>query len=420
VDSVLEAITGNFWFQVAILLGVATASNFLFVRLKVPKIVGLIVVGVALGPSVSGFINIDQSGGDDLLSLLAGFGAIIMLFMIGLEFNIRDIYTGKNMMIALGGIVLPWLGGFLLAEILLPDSGLGASRLAQSVFVGTALVATSVAITAGVLREMGLLSSSIAKTVLGVAVVDDVLGMIVLAISAGIASEGGLDVENLFWISVAAVLFVTVGAYVGIKFFTKFIGAVERRGISHGLVESGFMLALAFAFLYAFVSEYIGISKIVGAFIAGTSFSACEYRKQFKQGITFLEWAFAPIFFISLGVLVDIRLPLEIWFFALALAAVAILSKVIGGGIPARLLGMTSRESMAVGLGMSPRLEVAMIIALFGLTEGIIDSRIYSVIIIMGLITVIVAPYLLRRTAAKIPRGPPGSPEDTVCELNPG
>jgi Kef-type K+ transport system membrane component KefB len=324
------------------------------------------------------------------------------------------------MMIALGGIVLPWLGGFLLAEILLPDSGLGASRLAQSVFVGTALVATSVAITAGVLREMGLLSSSIAKTVLGVAVVDDVLGMIVLAISAGIASEGGLDVENLFWISVAAVLFVTVGAYVGIKFFTKFIGAVERRGISHGLVESGFMLALAFAFLYAFVSEYIGISKIVGAFIAGTSFSACEYRKQFKQGITFLEWAFAPIFFISLGVLVDIRLPLEIWFFALALAAVAILSKVIGGGIPARLLGMTSRESMAVGLGMSPRLEVAMIIALFGLTEGIIDSRIYSVIIIMGLITVIVAPYLLRRTAAKIPRGPPESPEDTVCELNPG
>jgi Kef-type K+ transport system membrane component KefB len=267
---------------------------------------------------------------------------------------------------------------------------------------------------------MGLLSSSIAKTVLGVAVVDDVLGMIVLAISAGIASEGGLDVENLFWISVAAVLFVTVGAYVGIKFFTKFIGAVERRGISHGLVESGFMLALAFAFLYAFVSEYIGISKIVGAFIAGTSFSACEYRKQFKQGITFLEWAFAPIFFISLGVLVDIRLPLEIWFFALALAAVAILSKVIGGGIPARLLGMTSRESMAVGLGMSPRLEVAMIIALFGLTEGIIDSRIYSVIIIMGLITVIVAPYLLRRTAAKIPRGPPESPEDTVCELNPG
>ncbi len=416
----MEAITGNFWFQVAILLGVATASNFLFVRLKVPKIVGLIVVGVALGPSVSGFINIDQSGGDDLLSLLAGFGAIIMLFMIGLEFNIRDIYTGKNMMIALGGIVLPWLGGFLLAEILLPDSGLGATRLAQSVFVGTALVATSVAITAGVLREMGLLSSSIAKTVLGVAVVDDVLGMIVLAISAGIASEGGLDVENLFWISVAAVLFVTVGAYVGIKFFTKFIGAVERRGISYGLVESGFMLALAFAFLYAFVSEYIGISKIVGAFIAGTSFSGCEYRKQFKQGITFLEWAFAPIFFISLGVLVDIRLPLEIWFFALALAAVAILSKVIGGGIPARLLGMTSRESMAVGLGMSPRLEVAMIIALFGLTEGIIDSRIYSVIIIMGLITVIVAPYLLRRTAAKIPRGPPGSPEDAVCELNPG
>ncbi len=415
-DFLWADIAGNFWFQVAILLGVATVSNFLFVRLRIPKIVGLILVGVILGPSVSGFISIDQSSENELLTLLAGFGAIIMLFMIGLEFNIREIYTGKNVLIALGGIILPWAGGFLLAELLLPDPGLAAGKLAQSVFVGTALVATSVAITAGVLREMGLLSSSIAKTVLGVAVVDDVLGMIVLAISAGIASEGGLDVENLIWISIAAVAFVTLGAYVGIKFFTRIIGEVERRGISYGLVESGFLLALAFAFLYAFVSEYIGISKIVGAFIAGTSFSGCQYRKQFMQGITFLEWAFAPIFFISLGVLVDIRLPLEIWAFALALAAVAILSKVLGGGIPARLLGMTNRESLAVGFGMSPRLEVAMIIALFGLTEEIIDSRIYSVIIIMGLITVLVAPYLLRRTAAKIPKGPPESAE-AVCEV---
>jgi len=398
LDGIAETIVDDLWFQVALLLIVAVASSFLFMRMGLPKIVGQISIGIVLGPSVLGLVSMGEGDNGDLLELLATFGVIIMLFMIGLEFDIRDIYTRNNVIIAIGGIVLPWVGGFALAELMLPDPGPDFDRLAQSVFVGTALVATSVAISAGILKEMKLLSSGVAKTILGAAVVDDVLGMVVLAMSSGIAREGSVDFIDLILITFAAVLFVALGAYLGSKYLAKMVNRIEEKGLSKGLPESGFLLALSIGFLYSFVSHQLGISIIVGAFIAGTSLSGCEYRVQFMTGMAFLEWVFAPIFFISLGVLVDIRLPLQIWAFAAALAAVAILSKVVGGGLPARLLGMKPRESVAVGLGMSPRLEVAMIIGLFGLTEGIITADIYSVIIITGLITVLISPNLLRRS----------------------
>lgn len=401
-------ITEDLYFQVAMLFAIAMAASLLFSRVGLPKIVGQIITGIIIGPSVLGIVTITESGstggGTDMISLLATFGSTIMLFIIGLECDFKEIYTKKNIAIAIGGISLPWVGGFILAEQLLPDG-----NLAQSIFVGTALVATSVAITAGVLKEMGILSSGVAKTILGAAVVDDVLGMIVLAMSIGIGTGTGVDVPDMVWIIIAAVLFVTVGTYLGQKVFVKVIGETERRGLKHGIPESGFLLALAFAFAYAFVSHQIGISAIVGAFVAGTSFSRCEYRKQFKEGITFLEWAFAPIFFVSLGILVDIRLPLDIWAFAFALAGVAILTKVVGSFLPAKLFKMTNREAVTVGLGMAARLEVAMIMAIYGLSAEIISSTVYSVIVVMGVISVLIAPTLLRQVVKGLARDANGA-----------
>ena len=384
------------WFQLTLLLALAMLSSLLFKRLGLPKVVGQIALGIIIGPSVLGLVAMEDGETGDLVTLFAGFGAIIMLFMIGLECDIKEIYTKKNITIAIGGITLPWLAGYVVAWFLLPDPAPPVDRFSQALFVGTALVATSVAITAGVLREMGIIGSSVAKTILGAAVVDDVLGMIVLAVTTGVASGAGLEIVDLLIVVVTAILFVGLGSYIGARFVVRVIGSAERVGIRMGMRESGFLLALAFAFLYAFISEEIQISAIVGAFIAGTSFSGCEYRKQFMEGIVFLEWVFAPIFFLSLGVLVDIRIPAGLWIFAGVLTAVAMLSKLIGGGLPARLFGMTKRESVAVGLGMAARLEVAMIIALYGLTNDIIDSQVYSAIIIMGVVSVLIAPTLLR------------------------
>ncbi|UCE44751.1 MAG: cation:proton antiporter [Methanobacteriota archaeon] len=391
-----EDTINNLWFQLALLLALAMGSSMLFRRLGFSKVVGQIALGMIIGPSLLGLVVAEEGEAGDLITLFAPFGAIIMLFMIGLECDIKEIYTKKNIMIAIGGITLPWVAGFLLAWFMLPEPGPDYDRFYQSIFIGTALVATSVAITAGVLREMGIIGSGVAKTILGAAVVDDILGMVVLAITAGVATGEGLDVGGLAQITIAAVAFVGLGSLIGMRLVVRVIAKVEKIGMARGMKESGFLLALSFAFLYAFISEMIGISAIVGAFIAGTSFSGCEYRKQFMEGITFLEWVFAPIFFLSLGILVDIRLPAELWIFAIALAAVAMLSKLLGGGIPARLSGMNRRESVSVGLGMAARLEVAMIIALYGLTVGIIDTPLYSAIIIMGVVSVLVAPTLLR------------------------
>jgi len=413
-SEIWNTVAEDLYFQVAMLFTIAMAASLLFSRFGLPKIVGQIVTGIIIGPSVLGIVTITDNGsmssGTDIISLLATFGSTIMLFVIGLECDFREIYTKKNIAIAIGGISLPWVGGFLLAEQLLPGGS-----LAQSVFVGTALVATSVAITAGVLKEMGILSSNVAKTILGAAVVDDVLGMIVLAISVGIGADSGVNIPDLAWIMIAAVLFVTLGSYLGNKVFVKVIARFERSGLKHGIPESGFLLALAFAFIYAFVSHTIGISAIVGAFVAGTSFSGCDYRKQFKEGITFLEWAFAPIFFISLGLLVDIRLSLDIWIFAFALAGVAMLTKVVGSFIPAKLFKMTNREAVTVGLGMAARLEVAMIIAIYGLSAEIITTTVYSVIVVMGVISVLVAPTLLRYIVKGLPRNASGSLAES-CE----
>ena len=397
-----ESVIGNLWFQLTLLLALAMLSSLIFKRLGLPKVVGQIVLGIVIGPSVLGLVVIEDGDTGDLVSLFAGFGAIIMLFMIGLECDIKEIYTKKNITIAIGGITLPWLAGYVVAWFLLPDPAPPVDRFYQALFVGTALVATSVAITAGVLREMGIIGSSVAKTILGAAVVDDVLGMIVLAITTGVATGAGLEVVDVLVIVVTAVLFVGLGSYIGMRFIVRVIGRAERVGIRMGMKESGFLLALSFAFLYAFISEQIHISAIVGAFIAGTSFSRCEYRKQFMEGIIFLEWVFAPIFFLSLGVLVDIRIPASLWIFAGILAVVAMLSKLVGGGLPARMFGMTKRESVAVGLGMAARLEVAMIIALYGLTSDIIDSQVYSAIIIMGVVSVLFAPTLLRVVMKKL------------------
>jgi Na+:H+ antiporter len=393
------------------LLTVAIASSFLFARFKQPKILGQLVVGIVIGPSVLGLISVGGTDTGDMVEQLANLGAILLLFMIGLECDMREIYTKRSILIATGGVIVPWICGFALAEFMLPAPGTGYDRFAQSVFIGAALVATSVAITAGVLREMGLIGSDTAKILLGAAVVDDVLGMIVLAVSTGAATGGGLNYENLIGLIIASVLFVSLGGYFGSKIATRVISKVQLRGMLHGIEESGFLLALCLAFLYAVIAEAIGISAIVGAFVAGTSFARCDFRENFRKNISVLEWVFAPIFFVSLGILVNLGgISGKAWVFAIVLTGVAFAAKVVGCGVPARLLGLSKKDSMAIGIGMAPRMEVAMVIALYGLTVGIITAEVYAVIVLMALLTTLFTPSMLKR----VMRGTPKSPEECL------
>jgi Kef-type K+ transport system membrane component KefB len=411
LDGIWSNILDHFWFKLSLLLTVALASSFLFARFKQPKILGQIAIGIVVGPSLLGVITVSDDPGDTA-HRLAEFGAIIVLFMVGLECDFREIFTKRSILIALGGVILPWVSGFVLAELMLPSpDGDSLQKFAQSVFVGAALVATSVAITAGVMKEMKIIGSQVVKILLGAAIVDDILGMIVLAISSGIASGGGVELASLIWLVAAAVAFVALGAYLGTKFAIRLITTIQERGERRGIEESGFLLALCFGFLYAVIAEALGISAIVGAFVAGTVLARCELKAAFQKHLSVLEWVFAPIFFVSLGVLVDLRnMSVAIWVFAFVLTLVAIASKVLGCGIPAKLLGLSSKDSLSIGIGMSPRMEVAMIIALYGLTVGIISNDVYSVIVLMGLLTALVTPSILKKTmreaqAAGLPQG---------------
>lgn len=390
LESILDTLLEEVWFELTFLLMVSLFAAFVFTRFGQPKVIGYIVIGVIIGPSVLGIIQGGEggtSGLPDTIMMLSEMGAIILLFMIGLECDLREVYTRKSISIALGGVVVPWILGYGVAHMF----GYGP----DAVFVGATLVATSVAVTASVLSELGLIGTPVAYAVVGAAVVDDILGMVVLGISKGMA-QGTLDATGIGLLVVGAVLFVVVGAYVGSRFLAKLVFNVQISGYRRKMPMSGFILALAIAFLYSFVAEAIQISAIVGAFVAGTAFSGSALRDGFRKGTQYLEAVFVPLFFVSLGTAVNLGNIWDSIVFGLVLTAAALVSKVVGCAIPAHYSGMTKWDSVAVGVGMMPRLEIAFIIAYYGLSTQIIGVEVYSVVVFMGLVTALVTPPILK------------------------
>lgn len=391
-----DQLLGEVWFELTFLLVVALFASFLFARFGQPKVIAYIVIGVAIGPSLLNIIKApaegDISGFPASLEMLAQLGAIVLLFMIGLECDLKEIYTKRSIAIAVGGVLLPWGAGYITADLF----GYGA----DAIFIGATMVATSVAVTASVLNEIGLMGTDVTYAIVGAAVVDDILGMVVLAISKG-TSTGGFEVAEISYLIVVAALFVVVGGWLGSHFLSKLVFNVQISGYRRKMPMSGFVLALAIAFLYANVSEILGLSAIVGAFVAGTAFSGSVLRDGFRKGTMYLEALFVPIFFVSLGVVVDLG---EMWAtigFGIALTIVAIATKIVGCGIPALLTGMSKMDSLAVGVGMVPRLEIALVIAYYGLSNEIIGQDVYSVVVFMGLVTAVFTPSLFKSILRK-------------------
>ncbi len=373
-------------FQMSLLLFVALGGYLLASRINQSAVIGLILVGILVGPSALGWITYT-----DFIQSLAHLGAVVLLFVIGFEFNLREIVHPRNFAIALVGVILPWIGGWGLALLF------GYSS-ASAIFIGTALTATSIAITANVLRELDKLHTEAAKAIIGAAVIDDVLALIVLAISTSVV-EGSFSYGGIALITFKALLFIVVGAAFGTLVIGKYLVRLDRTDFVKRYPEFIFIFAMMFAFFYAICAEMVGLSAIVGAFIAGVSFKDVELNqsKSLKEGAEYLQIVFASIFFVSLGILVDLRaVTQEILIFLAALTLVAIVSKVIGCALPARFGGMSRKDSLIIGFGMSPRGEVAMIVALIGLNAGIIDQGVYVVLVLMSLLTTVITPIIYR------------------------
>ena len=239
----------------SLLMFVALAGYLIAYRMNQSAVVGIILAGILVGPSLLGLVTYT-----DFVSTLAHLGAVVLLFTIGLEFTIKDIVKIRYFIIALFGVIVPALGGFFLATLFDFD-------FKASVFIGTALTATSIAITANVLREMGKLQTQAAKAIIGAAVIDDVLALLALAISEGLVS-GELSLASLMITAVKAIAFIVLGVIIGKLVLDNLIVRLEKTKIAGKYPESIFIFAIMVAFLYAMAAEFAGLSAIVGSFLA--------------------------------------------------------------------------------------------------------------------------------------------------------
>jgi Kef-type K+ transport system membrane component KefB len=358
----------------------AKAVGELFERFTLPSVLGEILAGAVLGPYALGWIQ-----PSDILHSVAELGAIFVLFSAGLEISPGELIrtSGKSLRVAVAGVVLPFVLGFAYMK-------LRGNVTSESVFVGAAMVATSVGITARVFADLHLLSTETAKIILGAAVFDDILGMLLLAVVGGIAS-GGVN-----WLHMG----VLIGEATGFALFMMFVAPrIVRRiepGVEHlSIQNASLVVALAICLLLSWLAVRINIAAIIGAFFAGLVFADYAPQRNLLPRVSGITELLAPFFSFTIGARLNASLlTREILISALIISLLAIISKLIGCGLP--MLGQGWREVLQVGTGMMPRGEVALIVALAGLNAGIVTETTYSIVVIMTAVTTILAPPLLR------------------------
>ena len=389
---VLQDMLASIELQMSLLLFVALAGYLIAYRINQSAVVGVILAGILVGPSLLGLVTYTE-----FVASLGHLGAVVLLFTIGLHFNIKEIINIKYSVIAFVGIIVPWIAGFYLAKAF--GFGFGAS-----IFVGTALTATSIAITANVLKEMGKLQTKAAKVIIGAAIIDDVLSLLVLSISGEIVS-GVLSLPFILVAIAKAIGFLVIGIIFGSMVVSRIMIRLDSTRFSDKYPEAIFIFAIMVAFLYSLVAELVGLSAIIGSFLAGVTLTRVRLKHEavFREGAEYLQIIFASIFFISLGILLDFHaITLDLVWFVLILTVVALLTKFIGCGVFAKLQGIGTRDSLIVGVGMVPRGEVAMIVALIGLNQNLIRQDTYAALVLMSLLTTVIPPLILRNWLFKV------------------
>ncbi len=372
--------------QLAILLLTALIAYLIFTKINQSIIIGEILLGILIGPSILGVVTYTPFVQD-----IAMLGAILLLFVIGFEFKIKDVYNLRFAVIATFGVIIPWIAGYFFAQYI-------GYNFITSFFIGTTLTATSIAITANVLRELGKLHTEPARAIIGAAVIDDVLGLIVLSFATQL-QHGALQSLDILKIIALVAAFFIIGILIGRPAVRWLMEHFEQTTIARKHVETILILAFVIAFLFSAAAESIGLSAIVGAFLAGITMEGVKARENadFRKGADHVQMIFAPVFFISLGVLIDFhQLTTDIIWFILALTAIAILTKLVGCYLGARIGHMSHKDSLIVGIGMAPRGEVAMIVAVIGLEASVITQEIYTAVIMMSLLTTLFVPAILR------------------------
>jgi len=396
----IETIIG-----VGILLFAAKLMAELFLRLKLPIVLGELIAGMIIGPFALGAFIIGTDGEpllqiNDEIKVLGEIGAIVILFMAGLEMTPREFLKGGKASFTVGtlGVVIPFFAGLVIFQMF------GFDAL-QSMLIATALTATSIAISIQVLSEFGKLKTPEARLIIGAAVVDDILAIAVLSVVSSIAGgDGGVtDIEiTEVTITILQVLgFFAAMLIAAIVVIPKVVTPKlwKAKGSVEGIVTASFFGAAALA-------GSIGLSPIVGAFAVGMALSTTKVFEKVENFIGKIGLIFAPLFFAIIGAQVDFRaVNLEILAISGVIIAIAVVTKLFGCGLPAMLFLKNKAQGLRVGIGMISRGEVGLIVAGVGVSAGVLAADVYSTIVIMVAVTTIITPIWLkieyRKEAAK-------------------
>lgn len=385
--------------DLAIIIVFAKVFGILARKCKAPMVVGEIIAGLIIGPCLLGWVQ-----PTDFILQMAEIGVILLMFSAGLETNLKEmIKTGpKALAIACAGVFVPLLGGTLLYMCIYGFSAVGTPEFFKAVFIGTIMTATSVGITVEALREMGYLKGKIGTTILNAAIIDDIIGMIVLTVVIGFN-----DPESQPWMVVRnTVLFfclALVGGYIAYKVFKK---VDQRYPHTRRITIAGLALCLIMAYV---AEHYFGIADITGAYVAGIILCNIRDSEYIARRLDINSYVmFGPIFFASIGLKTNIQnMDWSILLFSLGFVAVALLTKIIGCGLMSMACKIPPKHAIKVGIGMMTRGEVALIVAQKGMTVGLLDPVYFTSVILLIIISSILTPILLKLLYSKYPEEEP-------------
>ena len=381
--------------DLAIIIIFAKVFGILARKCKAPMVVGEIIAGLIIGPCLLGWVQ-----PTDFILQMAEIGVILLMFSAGLETNLKEmIKTGpKALLIACAGVFVPLVGGALLYMCFYGFSAVGTPEFFKAVFIGTIMTATSVGITVEALREMGYLKGKIGTTILNAAIIDDIIGMIVLTVVIGFNDPN----SNPWMVVRNTVLFfclALVGGYIAYKIFKK---VDQRYPHTRRITIAGLALCLIMAYV---AERYFGIADITGAYVAGIILCNIRDSEYIARRLDINSYVmFGPIFFASIGLKTNIQnMDWSILVFSLGFVAVALLTKIIGCGLISMACKIPAKHAIKVGVGMMTRGEVALIVAQKGMTVGLLDPVYFTSVILLIITSSILTPILLKLLYSKYP-----------------
>ncbi len=374
--------------DLAIILVTAKLFGLLAKKLKAPQVVGQIVAGLVIGPSLLGFVQ--QS---DFISMLAEIGVVILMFSAGLETNLRELVkTGPvAVTIACAGVAVPLVMGWALYGCFFGFAPFGSEEFFRGVFIGTIMTATSVSITVQALRELGHLKGKVGTVIVSSAIIDDVIGIIVLTFVIGFKSADAKPVD----VVIKTLLFIVFSIGVGFLIYWLF-KYLDKKSFHHRRIP---IFGLALCFIMAFCAEkFFGIADITGAYVAGIIL--CNLRDaEYIAGKMDISgyMLFGPVFFASIGLKTTFDgFSVTLLWFSLAFVAVALIAKVIGCGLAAKIWRFNMKDSLKIGVGMMTRGEVALIVSQKGLAVGMVSPEYFTSVILLILCSSVISPILLK------------------------